>query len=55
MLRKSIHFRESDWLLLQSYMRANMIDSPSLAIEQLIQQLIRKGSVHDRTKNPTDC
>ncbi len=37
MLRKSIHFQPQYWTLLQAYMRANGVATPSLAIEHLLK------------------
>jgi hypothetical protein len=47
MLRKNIFFRESHWLILHAFMHGKGIDSPSLAIEVLLTQLLQQESVND--------
>lgn len=44
MLRKSIHFSPAYWQVLQGYMKARGIASPSLAVETLIRQLLQGGA-----------
>lgn len=53
MLRKHIHFTETNWLILQGYMDRKGIESPSLAVADLIRQLLQQqGAGNARRENP---
>jgi len=48
--RKYIHLHECHWQILQQFATAKAFDSPSIAVEFLIKQLInQKASEHDRS------
>jgi hypothetical protein len=54
MLRKSIFFKEGLWKALQDHMRAHCIESPSIAIEQLIATMLNTtGTENDRNRTAT--
>lgn len=52
MVRKYIYLPESHWQILQRYATATGVESPSLAIETLIRQLVQgREPVHGRRES----
>jgi hypothetical protein len=52
MVRKYIYLPESHWQILQRYATAKGFESPSLALESLIRQLVqRREPAHGRRED----
>lgn len=51
-VRKSIHFTETNWEILRGYMQRKGLESPSLAVADLIRQLLQQQGAGNARREP---